>query len=87
MTRNVAASADLVARVWVMDLCRKSSVEMGGTSRRRDIWQFVRSLIETDEITDRCVPLTLSPDQMKEVKGKAIDLVADCVAANSHALI
>jgi hypothetical protein len=87
MRRSVAASADLAARVWMMDLRRKSFAEMGGTSRPRDIWQCVRSLIETDDITDRCVPLALSPDQAKEVKRKAIDLVADCVASDSHAII
>ncbi len=71
----------------MMDLCRKSFVEMGGLSRPRDIWQCVRSRIETDEITERCVPVALSPDQVEEVKRKAIDLVADCVAADFHAII
>jgi hypothetical protein len=80
MPRTAPASADPVARVWMMDLRRKSFVEMGGTSRPRDIWQCVRSRIETDEITERPVPVPLSPDQVKEVKRKAIDLVTNCVA-------
>jgi hypothetical protein len=71
----------------MMDLRRKSFVEIGGTSRPRDIWRCVRSLIETDEVTDRSVPLVLSPDRAKEVKRKAIALVGDCVAADSHAVI
>jgi hypothetical protein len=87
MTRTVAALADPVARVWMMDLRRKSFVEIGGTSRPRDIWQCVSSLIETDEITDRGVPVTLSPGQVKAVRRKARDLVANCVAADCHGII
>jgi hypothetical protein len=83
----MATIADQVARVWMLDLRRKSFAEMGGTSRSKDIWQCVRRRIETDEITDHGVPLTLSPRQADEVKRKARDLAADCVEEDAHAVI
>lgn len=83
----MAIVADRVARVWMLDLRRKSFIEIGGTSRPRDIWQSVHRRIETDEITDCGAPVTLSPGQVIEVKRKARDLVANCVAADSHAVI
>ena len=83
----MAAIADQVARVWMLDLRRKSFTEMGGTSRSKDIWQCVRRRIETDEITDHSVLVMLSPRQVDEVKRKARDLAADCVAADAHAVI
>ena len=83
----MATMADQVARIWMLDLRRKSFTEMGGTSLSKDIWQCVRRRIETDEITDHGVPVMLSPFQVDEVKRKARDLAADCVAANAHAVI
>ena len=79
--------ADQVARVWMLDLRRKSFTEIGGTSSPKDIWQCVRRLIETDEITDQGVPVMLSARQINEVKRKARDLAANCVAADAHAVI
>jgi hypothetical protein len=79
--------AEQVARIWMLDLRRKSFSEMGGTSRSKDIWRCVRRRIETDEITDHGVPVMLSPRQADEVKSKARDLAADCVAADAHAVI
>ena len=84
---GVTAPTDLVARVWVIDLRRKSFSEIGGTSRPTDIWQYVHRRIETEEITDRGAPVLLSPGQVKEVKRRARDMVANCAAAASHAVI
>ena len=83
----VTAPADLVAQVWVMDLRRKSFSEIGGTSRPRDIWRCVNRRIDTDDITDRGAPLVLSSAQVMEVKRKARDLVANCVAFAADAII
>jgi hypothetical protein len=83
----MAAIADQVARIWMLDLRRKSFVEIGGTSRPRDIWQCVRRRIETDKITDHGVPVRLSPRQANEVKRKARDLAENCVAADYDAVI
>jgi hypothetical protein len=84
---RVTEPTDLVARVWVIDLRRRSFSEIGGTSRPTDIWQCVHRRIETEEITDRGAPVTLSPAQVKEVKRRARDLVTNCAAAASHAVI
>jgi hypothetical protein len=78
----MAAAADQVARVWMLDLRRKSFMEIGGTSRQQDIWACVRRRIETDPITECGVPVRLSPGQMMEVKRKARNLAANYVAAD-----
>jgi hypothetical protein len=83
----VTAPADLVARVWMMDLRRKSFSEIGGTSRPREIWQCVKRRIDTDEITDCGAPMVLSPGQAMEVKRRAMDLVTECVALDADAVI
>ena len=82
-----ASRAEQLARIWVMDLRRKSFVEIGGTARPRDIWQCVRERIELEAITAGGVPVTLSPDLVTAVRRKARDLAAICVAADSHAVI
>lgn len=78
----MAAAADQVARVWMLDLRRKSFMEIGGTSRQQDIWACVRRRIETDPITECGVPVRLSPGQMMEVKRQARNLAANYVAAD-----
>lgn len=78
---------DLIARVWMLDLRTETFIEMGGTSRPRDVWRSVRDRIETAEITDRGVPLALSPGEIRRVRRRAKQLAAHAVAADSHAVI
>jgi hypothetical protein len=80
----VTVSTDLLARVWLMDLRRKSFSEMGGTTRTREIWRNVQRRIATDVITDRGVPVRVTSAQAEAVKQKAFDLVKHCVTADAH---
>ena len=79
--RTDAASLDLAARVWILELRREAIIEIGGTSRAGDIWQCVRRRIESGKITDRRNPVSLPPGEAAAVKRKARDLVAGYAAA------
>ena len=80
-------AVERIARVWMMDLRRKSFVEVGGTARPSEVWRCVHDRIGTDAISVRGMPVSLSPAQVKMVRRKARELAAMCVAADSHALI
>ena len=60
--RAETAPLDLIARIWILELRRKAIIEIGGTSRPKDIWRCVRRGIETEAIRERdiargCRPL------------------------------
>jgi hypothetical protein len=80
-------SASMVARNWVVDLRRKCFIEMGGTSRPRDIWNSISRRIETGEITACGFPIVLRPDQERAVRRAARHVVANCVAEDFRAVI
>jgi hypothetical protein len=74
MLGSKTTSSDVIARLWMLDLRRTSFIELGGTSRPRDIWRRVLQRIDTDEIIDQGVPITLSAGQMTRVKHTAKEL-------------
>ena len=79
--RTDAASLDLAARVWILELRREALIEIGGTSRPGDIWRCVRRRIEVGEIGDRRSAARLPPGEAAAVRRKARDLVAGYAAA------
>jgi hypothetical protein len=69
--QNQPRVADFIARLWLLDLRRRSFIEVGGTSYPREIWGWIRQRIETDDITNDEVPVALSARQARTVKWKA----------------
>ena len=81
------SSCDLIARMWTLDLRQKSFIEIGGTAPPQDIWRCVRRRIETDEITNRGVPMALSPQQARRVRHKARSIAEYRVLVDAYAII
>ena len=79
--------SDLIARRWTLDLRQKSFIEIGGTSPATEIWRCVRRRIETDDITNRGMPLRLSPGQVRRVKDKARGIAEYRVNVDAYAIV
>jgi hypothetical protein len=77
----------LITRLWMLDLRRKSFIEIGGTSPPREIWRRVRHRIETEKITNCDVPLALSPEQTKAIKRRARSIAEDGVASGTLTIV
>jgi hypothetical protein len=80
-------TSDLIARMWTLDLRQKSFLEIGGTAPAEEIWRCVRRHIETDEITNRGVPVRLSLQQARRVKDKARSIAEYRVMVDAYAIV
>lgn len=77
----------IIARDWLLDLRRGSVIELGGTSRPRDIWFHVLYRIDAEAVTNRGVSIALSTGLANRVKRTAKEIAEYGVAIDQYSII